>query len=113
MGASASVPRQADGPSKPLHAPKIAIETAAALGSTASSSESSDDDSGVGNAVVAAAAAAPSASPLEPPPLDHPSPEALARMCSAVATLIEGVGEDSGREGLFDTPKVGGEILFC
>ena len=59
---------------------------------------------------TAASPASPS-SPIEPPPLDHPTPEALARMCSAVATLIEGVGEDSGREGLFDTPKVSRELL--
>ena len=110
MGSSASAPRQADASSKPLHAPKIVIEKAAALGSAASSSESSDDDDSGVVATGGVAAALASPSPIEPPPLDHPSPEALARMCSAVATLIEGVGEDSGREGLFDTPKV---RLFC
>jgi len=112
MGSSASAPRQAaDGPSKPLQAaPKIIFETAAALGSAASSSESSDDDSAAAGVATAASPASPS-SPIEPPPLDHPTPDALARMCSAVATLIEGVGEDSGREGLFDTPKVSRELL--
>lgn len=102
MGSSASAARQVDGSAKPLHSP-LKITEKALLGSATSSSESSDDDSGVAVG-VALTSTLPTA--IEPPPHDHPSPEALARMCAAVATLIEGVGEDSGREGLFDTPKV-------
>ena len=103
MGISASAPRR-HATSDQSVLPEIVADgkAAAALAAAPSSSidsTSSDDDSGVN-------AAASSPPPVEPAPLDHPSPEALARMCSAVATLIEGVGEDSGREGLFDTPKV-------
>jgi GTP cyclohydrolase I len=31
----------------------------------------------------------------------------MQRMEQAVRTLLEGIGEDVGREGLVDTPKVG------
>lgn len=32
----------------------------------------------------------------------------LQRMCACVSTLIDGIGEDAEREGLRDTPMVGG-----
>ena len=41
---------------------------------------------------------------LLPPPA--PFDPALAPLCACVRTLIDGVGEDAGREGLADTPKV-------
>lgn len=35
----------------------------------------------------------------------------LQRMCACVSTLIDGIGEDAEREGLRDTPMVGGWSL--
>jgi hypothetical protein len=49
---------------------------------------------------MAAEDAAPPCPPVDP---------ALAPLCACVRTLIGGVGEDAGREGLVDTPKVRNE----
>lgn len=117
MGTSASSPRPEQSTSRSkgdgVIVDRAAVVSAASSSASTSSSTSTsgDDDNGSGDVGVAGVADA-LARYSEPAPLEHPSPEALARMCAAVATLIQGLGEDIGREGLFDTPKVRAIFFF-